>query len=91
MNETRSSKKSENKITIVKNSFGEAVANNFKIASFFNYKFSRVGCLFEEENNEKVIDSTIKNTRTKKKLKKNCFRFVSEIKCKKEKIKFKRK
>ena len=48
-NDTKNSKKSANKITLIKNSFGEAITNNFKMANFLNYIFSRLGCFFEEK------------------------------------------
>ena len=52
INDTKNSKKSANKITLLKSSFGEAIINNFKTAIFLNYKFSRLGCFFEEKNNK---------------------------------------
>ena len=35
--------------------FGEGITNNFKIANFSSYKFSRLGSFFEEKNNEIVM------------------------------------
>ena len=39
VNDTRKPQKSANNITLLKISFGEALANNFKMANFLNYKF----------------------------------------------------
>ena len=39
VNDTRKPQKSANNITLLKISFGEGLANNFKMANFLNYKF----------------------------------------------------
>ena len=76
--ETR--KNQQTKSHYQKNLFAEAIASNFKMANFSNYKFFRLRCFFEIINKKNVNDSTIKITRTNKVRKRNfCFRFVNEI------------
>ena len=46
INRTRGSKKTSNKTIAIKNSFGDLITDDNKIAEFFNYSFINLGNYF---------------------------------------------